>query len=94
MREPATCSIAVVCEADADRRTACALSDRVLREAVDWIVPETIEHLRHYCGIHDQEPYLKWTNAKAIAQRQRVVAHLRPTLLRGATHGERERGQT
>jgi hypothetical protein len=38
--EQAAYSIAVVCEADADRRTACTLSDRVLREAVAWIAPE------------------------------------------------------
>lgn len=75
MPEDASCSIVVVCEADADRRTACTLADRVLCETVDWMVPETIEHLRQYRGIHDQEPYLKWTKMKEIAQRRHVVAH-------------------
>jgi hypothetical protein len=75
MPDQATHSIAVVCEADADRRSACILSDRVLRETVDWITPETIDHLRQYRGIEDHEPYLKWTRAKEIAQRRRIVAH-------------------
>lgn len=75
MTEDASCSIVVVCEADADRRTACTLADRVLCETVDWIVPETIEHLRQYRGIHDQEPCLKWTKMKEIAQRRHIVAH-------------------
>jgi hypothetical protein len=75
MREQPTYSIAVVCEADADRRTACSLADRVLQEAVEWIVPETIDLLRKYRGIHEHEPYLKWTNMKEIARRQRLVAH-------------------
>lgn len=58
-------SIVVVCEADADRRTACTLADRVLCETVDWMVPETIEHLRQYRGIHAQEPSI--TNARSSA---------------------------
>ncbi len=75
MPEQATHSIAVVCEADADRRTACMLADRVLGENVEWITPETIEQLRRYRGIHDHEPYLKWTTATEIAHRRHVVAH-------------------
>jgi hypothetical protein len=45
MAEQVTCSIAVVCEADADRRAATLLSDRVLRETIEWISPETLRAL-------------------------------------------------
>jgi len=41
MPDQVTCSIAVVCEADTDRRAATLLSDRVLRETIEWISPET-----------------------------------------------------
>jgi hypothetical protein len=47
----------------------------VLRGAVEWIVPETIDHLREYRGIHHQEPYLKWTSMKDLARTQHIVAH-------------------
>lgn len=67
--------IAVVGEADADRRTACALSDRVIREAVEWIVPEVLHHLRRYRGLHENEPYLKCSSIKDLARRRHVVAH-------------------
>ena len=36
MNEQVACSIAVVCEADADRRAATLLSDRVLCETIEW----------------------------------------------------------
>ncbi|WP_437514209.1 hypothetical protein [Sorangium sp. So ce1099] len=75
MPEQAAYAIAVVCEADADRRTACMLCDRVLCETVDWIDPETIEHFRKYHGRHDREPYLKWTEMKAMARKQGIVVH-------------------
>ncbi|WP_437941151.1 hypothetical protein [Sorangium sp. So ce341] len=75
MPEQAAYSIAVVCEADADRRTACALCDRVLCEAVDWIDSETIDHLRAYHGDCRQDSCLKWTSMKEIAKARHVVAH-------------------
>ena len=42
MPEQVTFSIAVVCEADADRRAATLLSDRVLRETIEWISPRVM----------------------------------------------------
>jgi hypothetical protein len=39
-------TFAVVCEARADQRTACALADRAICEAIDWIEPATIDHYR------------------------------------------------
>ncbi|WP_437320332.1 hypothetical protein [Sorangium sp. So ce385] len=75
MPEQAGYSIAVVCEADADRRTACALCDRVLCEAVEWIDAATIDFIRGYHGIRRQDSCLKWTSMKAMARSRHVVAH-------------------
>ncbi|WP_437310353.1 hypothetical protein [Sorangium sp. So ce388] len=75
MPEQAAYAIAVVCEADADRRTACALCDRVLCENVDWIDEESIELFRGYHGEHRQDSRLKWTRMKAMAKERHVVAH-------------------
>jgi hypothetical protein len=75
MSEQASYSIAIVCESDADRRTACTLSDRVLCETVDWIAPETLDLLRSYRGIQAPDPYLKWTDMKKIARKRHVAPH-------------------
>ncbi|HEX2687532.1 MAG TPA: hypothetical protein VHN14_12985 [Kofleriaceae bacterium] len=75
MPEQTTCVIAVVCEADADRQAATLLSDRVLRETVEWISPETLPYLRRYRGLGDQDPYLKCSSVKEIARQKRIVVH-------------------
>jgi len=75
MPDQVTCSIAVVCEADTDRRAATLLSDRVLRETIEWISPETLPYLRRYRGLGEQDAYLKCSSVKEIARRRRVVVH-------------------
>jgi hypothetical protein len=75
MPEEAAFSIVIVCEAEADQRTACMLADRVLGEAIEWVDPETIDHLRRYRGIADHEPYLKWTDMVRTADKHRIRAH-------------------
>ncbi len=75
MADQVTCSIAVVCEADADRRAATLLSDRVLCETIEWISPETLPYFRRYRGLRDQDLYLKCSSVKEIARRRRVVVH-------------------
>lgn len=75
MPEEVTCSIAVVCEADADCRAATLLSDRVLRETVAWISIETLPYLRRYRGLGDQDSYLKCSSVKELARRRRVFVH-------------------
>ncbi|WP_437727777.1 hypothetical protein [Sorangium sp. So ce861] len=75
MREHAGYSIAVVCEADADRRTACALCDRALCEAVEWLDSGTIDFIRGYQGLSRQDSCLKWTSMKAMARARHIVAH-------------------
>jgi hypothetical protein len=65
----------VVCEADADRRAATLLSDRVLHETIEWISPETLSSLRRYRGLGEQDAYLKCSSVKELAHRRRVVVH-------------------
>lgn len=75
MPERGICSIAVVCEADADLRTATRLSDRVLRETIDWISSETLPYLRRYRGLGEQDTFLRCASVKEFARQRRVVAH-------------------
>jgi hypothetical protein len=75
MPEQMTYSIAVVCEAEADRRAATLLSDRVLCETIEWVSPETLPYLRRYRGLGDQDVYLKCSRVKNIASRLRVTVH-------------------
>ncbi|HSP78513.1 MAG TPA: hypothetical protein VLQ93_08300, partial [Myxococcaceae bacterium] len=62
----------VVCEARADRDTACGLADRVLREAVSWLEPETLESCRKWRGSESEQPLQKWTEVKAALARKGV----------------------
>jgi hypothetical protein len=59
----------VVCEALADRDTACGLADRVLLEEVSWLAPETLESCRRWRGLRSEEPYLRVGSVKEEAQR-------------------------
>jgi len=54
----------VVCEARADRDSACALADRVLLEEVDWLDPETLDNCRKWRGRTSEEPFLRWASVR------------------------------
>lgn len=58
----------VVCEARADRDTACGLADRVMLEEVEWLAPETLDACRHWTGLRS-EPFLEWKRTHEEAQR-------------------------
>jgi hypothetical protein len=60
-------SIVVICEADADQRTACGIVDRVLSQSVDWMQPELLDALREWRGLTKNEPFLAWKNLHARA---------------------------
>jgi hypothetical protein len=62
----------VVCEARADRDTACGLADRVLLEEVSWLAPETLDSCRQWRGCDSTQPFLKWTEVKAEQERKGV----------------------
>ena len=63
----------VVCEARADRDTACGLADRVLIEEVSWLAPETLDSCRHWRGLRSEEPYLRWASVKEEFRRAKLV---------------------
>ena len=63
----------VVCEARADRDTACGLADRVLLEEVSWLAPETLDSCRHWRGLRSEDAYLRWGSVKAEVRRAKLV---------------------
>ncbi len=56
----------VVCEADADRRTATCLADRVLCDEVEWIEPESLDGYRTWRGLEEGSTHTRWTSLKDI----------------------------
>lgn len=69
----ASYEFAVVCEARADRDTACGLADRVLLEEVSWLAPETLDSCRHWRGLRPEDSYLRWASVKEEARRAKLV---------------------
>lgn len=62
-------SIAIVCEAPADRDTAAALATRAACEAFpDWMQPEYLT----YRGLRPADPHLFWRDVRALARRDRA----------------------
>lgn len=68
MSEPAY-ELGVVCEARSDRDTACALADRVLVDAIDWLDEALLDTQRSWRGLTPGEPFLRWASVKAEATR-------------------------
>lgn len=68
-------SIAVVCEAAADKQIGCDLADRVICEYAEWITPEVIDSYRRYRGFRESDEFLKWTAIKEIAERLNIKTH-------------------
>jgi hypothetical protein len=68
----ASYEFAVVCEARADRDTACGLADRVLLEEVSWLEAETLDSYRKWRGSDSEQPFLKWAQVKAELTRRGV----------------------
>lgn len=67
--------LAVVCEADADRRTATGLADRVLCREVDWIEPEVLDGHRKWQGLLEGGSHLQWRQVKDHARARGLKAH-------------------
>ncbi|WP_375756090.1 hypothetical protein [Corallococcus exercitus] len=68
MSEPAY-DFGVVCEARADRDTACVLADRVLVEAIDWLDEEMLDPQRRWRGLTPSEPFLRWASVREEAKK-------------------------
>lgn len=67
--------LVVVCEADADLRTACGLADRILCQEVQWIEPESLDGYRLWRGLEDGTAYLKWSQAGNLIRQSGLKAH-------------------
>jgi hypothetical protein len=63
-----TLSLAVVCEAPADRETACTLADRVVCEQIAWIDESLLPHLRQWRGRTPNELHLLWKEVPKLAR--------------------------
>ncbi len=60
----------VVCEAQADQRTACWLADRVLLEQIEWLEPEMLDSQRCWRGLSAAEDsFLKWAAVRTEFER-------------------------
>jgi hypothetical protein len=70
-----TLSIAVVCDAPADRATATGLADRVLCAEVDWIEESVLDSFRTYRGLEPTDAQLVWHEVPALAHSRRIRAH-------------------
>ncbi|GMU00778.1 hypothetical protein KH5H1_48980 [Corallococcus caeni] len=68
MSEPAY-DFGVVCEARADRDTACVLADRVLVDAIDWLDEELLDTQRRWRGLTPSEPFLRWASVREEAKK-------------------------
>lgn len=67
--------LAVVCEADADRRAATGLADRVLCREVDWIEPEILDGHRRWQGLGEGSSHLEWHQVWDLARSRGLKAH-------------------
>lgn len=72
-----TVSVAVVCEAPADRITITTLAERVIRDAAPWIEPEAIGDYVEWRGFRRSEPHLEWTAVKRHADELKLVVRFR-----------------
>jgi hypothetical protein len=68
-----TVSIAVVCEARADRDTIVTLAERVIRDAAPWIEPEAVGDYVEWRGFRRVDSHLEWTSVRRIADELELV---------------------
>jgi hypothetical protein len=66
---------AVVCEAEADFRTATELADRVLVEAIDWLDPDQLLYQRSWEGADAAGQLLTWKAIKRLAREAGIKPH-------------------
>lgn len=72
-----TLSIALVCEAPADRVTITTLAERLLLESADWIERETLPHHIRWRGFWATDSHLVWTDVRGHAKELGIVASFR-----------------
>jgi len=72
-----TWSIAVVCEARADRDTAACLADRVILDSFGeakggWIAEQLIDDFRTYRGLHPGDEFVAWKRIDELAKEKAI----------------------
>jgi hypothetical protein len=72
-----TLSIALVCEAPADRVTVTTLAERLIFEAAHWIEPDVISDHVRWRGFREVDSQLVWTDVKDRARELGIVASFR-----------------
>jgi hypothetical protein len=72
-----TVSVAIVCEAPADRITITTLAERVIREAAHWIEPEAMGDYVEWRGFRRTDSHLEWTTLKRHADDLGLVIRFR-----------------
>lgn len=72
-----TLSVAVVCEAPADRITITTLAERVIREAAPWIEPEVLGDYVEWRGFLRSDPHLEWTDVRKRATELKLEVRFR-----------------
>jgi hypothetical protein len=68
-------SFAIVCEATADRDTACGLADRVISNDVEWISDEDLHYHRAWRGLEATASHLLWRDIPELAKQANIRAH-------------------
>lgn len=66
---------AVVCEAEADFRTASRLAERVLIDAIDWLEEGHLADCPLWHGLSEGRVFLLWREVKDIAAREGIKSH-------------------
>lgn len=70
-----TLAFAMVCEAEADFRTASGLADRIFCDAVAWITEDLLDAYRRWRGLDDTLPYLLWKQVGTLARKAGFRVH-------------------
>ena len=65
----------VVCEAAADRETACGYADRVILDAIEWVELEYLDSIRTWRGLEPGETYLRWGSIREKCRARRIKLH-------------------
>ncbi len=68
-------TLAIVCEAAADRDIATELADRVLCRDVDWVDSESLPLHRRWQGLEEGSRHLEWHWVRGLAERHRFKPH-------------------
>jgi hypothetical protein len=67
--------LAMVCEAEADFRTASRLAERVFVESIDWVEDDLLSSCPIWAESSDGRSFLLWREVKDLAKAYGIKAH-------------------